>query len=113
MCIQLLNKKKPAANHVSGHVSCRHHASAGIQCRLQKISPQLCLRTRQPTGTHASTQKRVGLELDHAIAAPVVMPAHLLPYKKDDPRRHRSLVVEFEHVGLHLLEPRHLPWRRF
>ena len=62
-------------------------------------------------GTHASTQKRVGLEFDHAIAAPVVMPAHLPAYKKDGPRRHRSLIVELEHVSLHLLEPRPLPWR--
>ena len=71
-----------------------------------------CWRTRQPSGTHASTQKRVGLEFDHAIAATVVMPAHQPTYKKDVPQRHRSLVVELEHVGLHLLEPRPLPWRQ-
>lgn len=55
---------------------------------------------RQLACTHASTQKKVGLEFDHAISC-----RHLPAYKKNGPHRHRSLVGELEHVSLHLLEP--------
>ena len=109
--IQLLNKKGPRPIMPAAMSHAGTMPAPAYNAGFRKYHHSSCWRTRQPAGTHASTQKRVGLEFDHAIAAPVVMPAHLPAYKKDGARRHRSLVVELEHVGLHLLEPRPLPWR--
>ena len=54
-------------------------SAAGIQCRLQKNTTQFMLVHLPAADTHASTQK--GLEFNHTISV-VVMPAHLLAYKK-------------------------------
>lgn len=109
--IQLLNKKGPRPIMPAAMSHAGTMPAPAYNAGFKKYHSS-CWRTHQPAGTHASTQKMVGLEFDHVIAAPVVMLAHLPTYKKDGPRRHRSLVVEFEHVGLHLFEPRPLPWRQ-
>ena len=79
--IQLLNKKgpRPIMPAAMSHAGTMPAPTYNAGFRKYHSS---CWRTHQPAGTHASTQKMVGLEFDHVIAAPVVMPAHLPAYKK-------------------------------
>ena len=66
-------------------------------------------RTRQRPAHMPAHKKGVGLELDRAIAGHASTRADI--QKRKALAATRSLVGELEHVGLHLLEPRPLPWR--
>ena len=92
--------------------SCRHHVGAGILPASENTTVSAGALARQPAGTHASTQKMVGLGVRphrRGSRGHAGTPAGI---QKDGPRRHRSVVLELEHVGLHLLEPRSFPWRQ-
>ena len=78
---------------------------------FKKCITQFMMAHSPAAGTHANTHKGVRLEFDHAIMAPWSCQRTSRHNKKKALAATRSLVGELEHVGLHLLEPRSLPWR--
>ena len=95
-----------ASGHAIVQSSCRCHVSD------QHTMPASKKSTTQFMLAHllaASTQKGVGIRPHHLGRGHASTIADI--QKRDGARRHRSLVVELEHVGLHLLGSRPLPWR--